>query len=89
MVQNSPNSVLLSWTPSSNANGYMINYARSCGDNNQHLINGGNINKLNVTTLEDGRMYTISIVAISNGFPSESVKETVTLMGANYGKKFI
>ena len=89
MVQKSPYSVLLSWTPSSNANGYMINYARSCGDNNQRLINGGNINEHNVTALKDGGIYTISIVAISNGFPSESVIETVTLMGANYGKKCI
>ena len=76
----------MSWTPSSNAIGYVIDYTSSCGDNNQLLIiDGGSTDEYRVTDLEDGGMYTISIVAMSAGFPSESVIENITLMSANSG----
>ena len=86
VVQNGSNSILLSWTPSSNATGYMVNYTSSCGTNNRQLIAGGSTNEYRVTDLKDGGIYTVSIVAISDGLPSESVTNIITLMGVNSGK---
>ena len=64
----------------------MIDYASSCGGNNQLLIiDGGSNYEYRVTDLEDGGIYTISIVAISDGFPSESVTIIITLMSVNSG----
>ena len=88
VVHDELNSILLSWTPSSNAIGYIINYASSCRGGNQHSIHGGSTDEYRVTGLEDGGIYTISIVAISDGFPSDSVIETITLMGVDSGKIF-
>ena len=85
VVQDGPNSILMSWTPSSNAIGYVIDYASSCGGNNQLLLDGGSTDECRVTDLEDGGIYTVSIVAISDGFPSESVTKIITLMGVNSG----
>ena len=88
VAQDGPNSVQMAWTPSSNAIGYVINYTSRNGGNcyNQLLIDGGNTDDCRVTDLEDGGIYTISIVAISDGFPSESVIKSITLMGVNSGK---
>ena len=85
VAQDGPKSILMSWTPSSNAIGYVIDYASSCRGNNQLLIDGGSTNECRVTGLVDGGIYTVSIVAISDGFPSESVTKIITLMGVNSG----
>ena len=86
VAQDGPNSVKFSWTPSSNAIGYVIDYASSCRGNNQLLIDGGSTNESGVTGLADGGIYTISIVAISDGFLSESVTKIITLISVNSGK---
>ena len=76
----SDNSVALTWTPSSDATGYLISYSSRTGDSGTGNIAGGESSNFNLTDLRTGDTYTISIVATSVHFFSDSVQwDPVTL----------
>ena len=78
-VQAGHTSILVSWSPSSNANGYIISYHASCSGTHDRVDVTGS--SKNITGLQNGDTYTISLVAISDGFPSESVVATTVMLG--------
>ena len=72
----------MSWSPSSNANGYIIDYHASCSGKHDRVdVTGSSKNNYNLTGLQNGDAYTVSIVAISDGFSSESVIATPVMLG--------
>ena len=68
-VQDGPTSIRVSWSPSSDATGYRINY-NSFGGSGNVTVSGGSTYEYRVTGLRNGEFYTISIVATSQYFPS-------------------
>ena len=59
---------MLSWTPSSNATGYRINYSNEI----QHTgsdsgVSGGSTDNYTLTDLMEGATYSISIEAVAFG----------------------
>ena len=76
-VRAGPTSILVSWNLSSNANGYIIDYRASCSGKHDRVdVTGSSKNNHTLTGLQNGDTYNVSIVAISDGFPSESVIAT-------------
>ena len=73
-VQAGPTNISVSWKPSSNATGYIIEYTSCRGHNRGVLVNGGTTAKYLLTNLQKENIYSISIAATSDGFPSECVK---------------
>ena len=66
--------IILSWTPSSDATGYIIQYNSSCGGSSgSKNISGGDTNSYTLTGLTSGVTYTTSIVATSQFLPSGAV----------------
>ena len=65
-------SIRVSWTPSSDANGYVISYTG--GSSGSVSVSGGSTEERLLTGLVNGGIYTISIMATSTGFPSGSVE---------------
>ena len=61
----------MSWTPSSDASGYII--SGGGGSNDSVTVSGGSTDNYLLTGLTNGHHYTISIVATLNGASSESV----------------
>ena len=79
-VQEGLTSIRVSWTISSDANGYRISYNSSNDDSQKSLIISDGFN--NTTLLNNLIMkatYTISIVATSPYFDSSTVEDHVTL----------
>ena len=64
----------MSWSPSSDATGYRIDYDSIGGDSNTVVTSGGSTNPLTHTlmNLQNGDTYAISIVATSY-LPSQSI----------------
>ena len=73
-VQASPTDISVSWKTSSNATGYIIEYTSCRGHNRCVFLNGGSTDDYLMTNLQKKDIYSISIAATSDGFPSESVK---------------
>ena len=73
-VQAGPTNISVSWKPSSNATGYIIEYTSCRGHNRGVLVNGGSTDDYLLTKLQKEDIYSISIAATSDGFPSEGVK---------------
>ena len=71
-VQDGPTSIILSWTPSSDATGYSIHYT-SVSDSGNKVVSDGSTETHTLTGLVNGETYTISVAAISDDLPSESV----------------
>ena len=72
----------MSWTPSSSATGYRIDYTSSDGSSDSVTVSGGSTDNYILTGLQNGNTYIISIVAMSVHFPSESVtSHAVTGLG--------
>ena len=71
-VQDGVTSILVTWTPSSGATGYRIDYSGG-GSSGSETVSGGATNSYTLTGLTNGGTYTISIVATSNIPPSETV----------------
>ena len=71
-VQDGPTSILVSWSPSSDATGYRIQYV-SEGSNSSLNVSGGSTNNNTLTGLTNGNIYGISIIATSDGISSETV----------------
>ena len=81
-IQDGPTSIIVSWSPSSDATGYRIDYDSIGGDSNSVVTSGGSTNPLTHTlmNLQNGDNYTISIIATSSSdLPSESVLTVVGL----------
>ena len=73
-VQDGVTSIFVSWSPSSDATGYIIHYISSGGDSSDsETVSGGDTNSYTLTGLTSGETYTISIVGTSNIPPSETV----------------
>ena len=78
-VQDGPTSIRVSWTPSSDATGYMIHYTSSRGDSGSEDVSGGHSDSHTLTGLVKEDTYTISIRATFQGFPSSAITVEVTL----------
>ena len=76
-VQDGPTSIIVSWSSSSDATEYKIDYDSIGGDNDSVVTSDGSTDPLTYTlmNLQNGDTYTISIVATSPllDLPSESV----------------
>ena len=72
-VQAGPTSITVSWSPSSDATGYRIDYDSSEGAGGSMSVSGGSTDNETLTGLQNGDIYTISIAATSELLPSESV----------------
>ena len=71
-VQDGPTSIRVSWTPSSNATGYMIHYTSVCDSGNE-TVSDGSTETHTLTDLVNGETYTISVAATSNKLSSVGV----------------
>ena len=81
-VQDGPTSILVTWTPSGDAIGYMIDYDSIGGDNGSVMIIDGSTDEYTLTNLQNGDIYTVSIVTTSSdGETSESVRAMVVRLG--------
>ena len=78
-VQDGLTSIRVSWTPSSDATGYMIHYTRSRGDSASEDVSGGHSDSHTLTGLVKEDTYTISIMATSQVFSSSPITVEVTL----------
>ena len=78
-VQEGPTAIRVSWSPSSDATGYRIDYSNgNSGDSVD--IDGGSTDKYLLTGLLNGDTYTISIVSTIqhiHSHPSQSVQVTL------------
>ena len=77
-IQDGPTSIIVSWSPSSDATGYRIDYDSIGGDSDSVVIDSGSTDEYTLTGRTNGDTYTISIVA-SSDLPSESVLTVVGL----------
>ena len=77
-IQDSPTSIILTWSESSDATGYEIHYNSSNYSVNE-TIDGGDSNSYTVTGLTNGETYTISIAAIPPALLSPPLQATVGL----------
>ena len=80
-VQSGPTSIIVSWSPSSDATGYRIDYDSIGGDSGSVMISSDSTDPLTHTlmNLHNGDTYTISIVATSLILPSDSVPADMTV----------
>ena len=78
-VQEGLTSIRVSWTISSYANGYRIDYKSSDDSHESVRISDGSNNTIHISNLIIGATYTISIVATSQHLPSTAVDDQVTL----------
>ena len=82
IVQDGPTSILVSWTPSSDAIGYRIGYDSIGGDNGSVIVSNGSTDEYTLTNLQNGDIYTVSIAATSSdGETSGSVISMVVRLG--------
>ena len=72
-VQEGPTSIVVSWSPSTGANGYRTDYDSSGGHSGSETVSGGSTNTHTLTGLTNGDIYTISIAAISSSVTSAAV----------------
>ena len=72
-VQANTTSILVSWRSSINATGYDIKYTSCRGHTSGVGVRGGSTDETLLTDLQKNDIYSLSIVAVSDGFPSESV----------------
>ena len=71
--QTNPTSILVEWSPSSDATGYTIHYDSSGGPSGSVSIDGGSTNSFTLENLQNGETYRVSIVATSAYLPSQVV----------------
>ena len=80
-VQEGPTSIRVSWsppTPLGDTTGYRIYY--SGGTSGSVNVSDGSIDNYPLTGFQNGESYTISIVATSQHFPSESIPADMEVM---------
>ena len=78
-VQDGLTSIILSWTPSNDATGYRIYYNSSGGHSGFEDVNGGSTDTYNLSGLQSGGSYTVSIMATSIDPPSILVQLSLSL----------
>ena len=79
-VQDGPTTIVISWTPSSDATGYRIYYTGTGGHNGtSENLSGGSHNSHSIASLQNGQTYTVSLVATSHGTPSTAVVIDIAL----------
>ena len=71
-VQEGSDGIRVTWTPSSDATGYIISYTDGVSSDNM-TVDGGSTDNHTLTGLQNGATYTISIVATSQHFFSDAV----------------
>ena len=74
VVQQTPTSILVSWIPSTVANGYRIHYNSSEGNQGSKTVSGGSTNSYTLTSLQNGVIYAVSVLATSEHLSSERVR---------------
>ena len=72
-VQEGPGRIRVSWTPSPTATGYRMEYYTEDGRGGTVSGGSGHTDNFLLRRLQAGHNYTISIVAVSDDFISESV----------------
>ena len=72
-AQDGPTSILVSWSASSGATGYMIHYDSSGGHSGSETVSGGSTDSYLLTGLHNGDTYNISITATSLDLPSTPI----------------
>ena len=72
-VREGPGRIRVSWTPSPMATGYRMEYYTEDGRGGSVGIGSGDVDNFLLKRLQAGHNYTISIVAVSDDFISESV----------------
>ena len=81
-IQEGAASISVSWSPPSplgDTTGYSIDYTSSDGSSDSVTVSGGSTDNHLLTDLQNGDTYTISIVATSSSFPSESTMADMTV----------
>ena len=78
-VQDGPTSIVITWTPSSDATAYRIYYTSTGGHNGTESLSGGSHNSHSIASLQNGQTYTVSLVATSHGTPSTAVVIDIAL----------
>ena len=81
-VQDGPTSIRVTWTPSDpldGVTGYRIHYATGGGSSGNVSVDGGSTDNYTLTGLTNGETYTISVTAISNTLPSDTVMADKTV----------
>ena len=81
-VQESATGIRVSWSPPSPlgvTTGYRLDYTSSDGSSDNKTVSGGSTDNYPLTGLQNGKTYTVSIVATSSSFPSESVTADMTV----------
>ena len=78
-VQNGPTSIIVTWSPSTGATGYRIQYDSTGGHNGSDIIDGNDTASLLLTGLENGQTYTISVVATFQDLSSNAIQIEVIL----------
>ena len=71
--QTNPTSILVEWTPSSDATGYIIHYDSSGDPSGSVSIDGGSTNSHTLENFRNGETYTMSVVATSANLLSQVV----------------
>ena len=85
-VQEGLTSIRVSWsppTPLGDTTGYRICY--SGGNNGSEDISDGSTDNYLLTGLQNGEIYTISIMATSQHLPSERVAADMVTLGEDIG----
>ena len=75
-VQDGPTSIRVTWTPPSplgDTTGYRIHYTNGGGSSGNMSVDEGSTDNYTLTSLTNGETYTISVTAISNTLPSDTV----------------
>ena len=83
-VQTGPTSILVSWSPSSDATGYQIEYKSVLAGSGSVDVSGGYTDEYTLSSLTNGGTYNISIVATSQHFPSDAVTLAVGLGNSDW-----
>ena len=69
----------MSWSPSSDATGYRIEYESILAGSGSVDVSSTNINVYTLSSLTNGGIYNIFIVATSQHFPSVAVTKVIGL----------
>ena len=78
-VQTGSTSIIVSWSPSSDATGYRIEYESILAGSGSVDVSSTNINVYTLRSLTNGGIYNIFIVATSQHFPSVAVTKVIGL----------
>ena len=79
-VQDGPASITLSWSRSSDATGYNINYLCGGSEDRSVSLDDASVNTHTLMSRQNGETCTVSIMATSDdNFPSKAIHATISL----------